>query len=417
MLKLLYVWLSVFVLTFYVRITNANCIDDSIENCALQLDGGNVQGWDEGSWYIQVDGVMGGRSSGNLRFDDSGKTMVFTGEINLNGGGFSSVRRRFNTPLDLSSHDGVIIELESVDYYDYSKGPLGMEIQLSDTSSNRYDFAAGFAVPLAPTDDINVTTTSVFIPMSDFTRGASIGFRCSGCALDTTSVNGMDIYVLYQEGPFEARIKSITAVKENRAFGSPVVPALAATDAQNNIVELLEATIVKGSSLFNKDYIEMCAALYWSTVNTIIASSPSSSLKRVACAGITESMSSTADKSKSEIAWILRYTMDAMRADLLGENRENMAAIAWMPSKEETYAAVTVDNDYCSGITSTTSSRFYRTMGYSSVEMPSTSTTSLAEDMMKGTMSSPAYKRNRGSISILVSCFMSGVVAVITLSS
>ena len=41
-------------------------------------------------WLVVNDNVMGGQSLGGLSFD--GGTMVFEGEINTNGGGFSSVR-------------------------------------------------------------------------------------------------------------------------------------------------------------------------------------------------------------------------------------------------------------------------------------------------------------------------------------
>ena len=44
-----------------------------------------------GRWRTVLDGVMGGRSTGSFEVED-GK-MVFTGVLNTNGGGFSSVRR------------------------------------------------------------------------------------------------------------------------------------------------------------------------------------------------------------------------------------------------------------------------------------------------------------------------------------
>mmetsp|Transcript_4354 Transcript_4354/g.8993 ORF Transcript_4354/g.8993 Transcript_4354/m.8993 type:complete len:500 (-) Transcript_4354:1549-3048(-) len=34
----------------------------------LHIDGGSEFGWDQNSWYVQVDGVMGGKSSGDLEF-------------------------------------------------------------------------------------------------------------------------------------------------------------------------------------------------------------------------------------------------------------------------------------------------------------------------------------------------------------
>ncbi|NNU16718.1 hypothetical protein HK107_10330 [Parvularcula sp. ZS-1/3] len=44
-----------------------------------------------GRWRTVNDGVMGGRSDGSARVKDG--VMVFEGNINTNGGGFSSVRR------------------------------------------------------------------------------------------------------------------------------------------------------------------------------------------------------------------------------------------------------------------------------------------------------------------------------------
>ena len=41
-------------------------------------------------WQMTNDNVMGGRSEGDKRFEDG--TMTFFGDINTNGGGFSSVR-------------------------------------------------------------------------------------------------------------------------------------------------------------------------------------------------------------------------------------------------------------------------------------------------------------------------------------
>jgi monofunctional biosynthetic peptidoglycan transglycosylase len=43
-------------------------------------------------WQTVLDGVMGGRSTGKFRVTDG--SMIFTGVLNTNGGGFSSVRRR-----------------------------------------------------------------------------------------------------------------------------------------------------------------------------------------------------------------------------------------------------------------------------------------------------------------------------------
>ena len=50
---------------------------------------------DLSNWYIVDDGVMGGRSAGNLQINGEGHG-VFYGDVSLeNNGGFSSIRYRF----------------------------------------------------------------------------------------------------------------------------------------------------------------------------------------------------------------------------------------------------------------------------------------------------------------------------------
>ena len=56
-------------------------------------------------WVVVNDGVMGGRSSGDRAFTDT--TMVFSGAINTNGGGFSSLRLPLG-PGVLAGHDRIV---------------------------------------------------------------------------------------------------------------------------------------------------------------------------------------------------------------------------------------------------------------------------------------------------------------------
>ena len=135
--------------------------------------------------------------------------------------------------------------------------------------------------------------TSVYLPMKSFDRGSRMGFKCSNCQLDTSSINEIDIYVLFQEGPFEVKVRSITAVKEAVTFSSPIISFSSSNDIQN----LLESTVRSGSSLYNIGYAELCIAIYQSTLNTLIGSnitienedlsdSVASIIKGMACEGI-----------------------------------------------------------------------------------------------------------------------------------
>lgn len=305
----------------------------AVASDVLRLDGGGD--WDAGRWYVQVDGVMGGKSSGNLEF--VGDVMEFSGNIDLDGGGFSSVRRSFSPRLDLSEYAGVVVELEAVESIPDNQSPKGLHLQLNDASS-RYGFAAALAVPLSGESGM---TTSIFIPLKSFNRGSQMGWQCRQCSLDVTAINGMDIYMLFQSGPFDVTIKSITAVSEEKSFPSPSI----SFDSADQIKAFMEDTIKNGSSLYNKGYVEMCNAIYWSMLNTLLASPAGvpDTVKGVTCEGLRYS---SALEDKEDIAWALRYTIDAVSADMDGE--DNAARPSWLPAAED----ASVYAEACVGVTS-----------------------------------------------------------------
>jgi len=285
---------------------------------------------------------MGGKSSGRLSFLDG--YMEFSGVIDLDGGGFSSVRRRFSDGgHDLSRYAGVVVTVEADDVVPGSV-PLGVHLQFDDSVS-QYSFSSAFAVPLS---DGSGEEASVFLPMDSFDRGSWIGYQCTDCALDITKIVGMDVYVLFQEGPFEVRIKSVTALAEAASFPSPAV----SFDSTDDVVSILEATIYSGGSLYDKSYRELCFALYWSTLSTLVASPAGvpEAVKAVACAGLREAMR---QDGKAERAWALRHTMDAILADVQGlERMERTAENTWLPALEELAAAATNKASACTGTTS-----------------------------------------------------------------
>merc|ERR1712125_46784 len=172
--------------------------------------------------------------------------------------------------------------------------------------------------------------------------------------------------------------------KRNESHPSPIVHF----NTNSDIVNLLQETIKSGSSLYNKNYKELCISIYWSTINTIVAAassqqqqqkdlssssfvSSSSSLltksmsssisnsnnnngddimetnptiKYVACAGLRRSMfvarqqNLSKDGKKVNLAWTLRHTMDAIISDILGTNRKNQND--WLPSRLDIESAL-----------------------------------------------------------------------------
>uniref|UniRef100_A0A7S4JSA9 NADH:ubiquinone oxidoreductase intermediate-associated protein 30 domain-containing protein n=1 Tax=Odontella aurita TaxID=265563 RepID=A0A7S4JSA9_9STRA len=322
----------------------------------LRLDGGTVEGWDESDWYVQVDGVMGGKSSGRLTFEDDGggggggtkNVMVFGGDISLNGGGFSSVRRRLSSSIDLSSYAGIAVEVETHAFSRSSDGggasssssssssssartsPLGLHLQLHDASSSYYGFASAFAVPLSAESG---EVATVFLPLDSFDRGNRMGWQCRECSLDATSVDEMDVYVLFQEGPFEVRIRSIAAVEDApppSSLASPAVPLTSAEDVSG----LFLSAVRSGGYLYDQGYRELCASIYWSALSSVVASRDgdgvdfdSSAARRVACAGLDRTLRER--ENAASAAWAMRHTMDAIVADLYDEERSDAAS--WLP--------------------------------------------------------------------------------------
>ena len=285
------------------------------------------------SWYVQVDGVMGGKSSGALDFTASGTAdiddehvMEFTGTISLDGGGFSSVRRNYvGDLLDLSDYAGVVVTLETQSS-SASEPPLGIELSFGDATS-RYDFSSALAVPLST----NASISSVYLPIESFGRGTFIGFPCrDDCSLDPSKIESLSVYVLFQKGDFDVSIHSIEAVREPRAFPSPVINAGTSQD----IATLLQNTIASGGGLYDKSYVELCINIYWSVLNTLVASpGVPEPVKAVLCAGLERAaeIENIEGINEPAIAWALRYTIDAVLADLNGSERSIVER--WLPTK------------------------------------------------------------------------------------
>ena len=187
----------------------------------------------------------GGKSSGKLNLLAGGKEgVLFSGDINLDGGGFSSIRRSFRSK-DLSGYAGVLIEVDAIVTGGVSMAPpQGITFQLERK-------AAAFAVPVAGT----AARATIFLPFSAFRH---IVYRGTPGPLDTSSISSMDVYILYQPGPFSITLRSIVAV--TNSADQATVPRMEMTDKQ--VEGLIQSTIKRGSTAYNKDQIEVCGAIY-----------------------------------------------------------------------------------------------------------------------------------------------------------
>lgn len=307
--------------------------DDAPDLC---LDGcASNGGWDQNAWYVQVDGVMGGRSSGELSFVDDGRTLEFSGNVDLRGGGFASVRRRFPTTVDLSTFAGVVATLVVDGGRARGDAPTAVQLRLGDATSS-YGFGAALAVPLSDNkrETTTTTTTSVYLPLSAFDRGSRSGRSCSRCALNVSQIDSVDVYVLFQEGPFTVRLASVVAVRDAASFPAPPVAFV----DDDDVADALRAAVNRGAFLYDKGYPDLCVAVYWSVLNTIVGAtttttgggaSPSTSIRRTICAGLDEAVAAHDDDDHAGRAWTLRHTIDAVSSDLDGVARP--LALDWLP--------------------------------------------------------------------------------------
>ncbi|WP_371397038.1 CIA30 family protein [Fretibacter rubidus] len=143
-------------------------------------------------WGAVNDGVMGGRSSGGPSFNDA--HMVFSGVINTNGGGFSSVRR-FVEPGVLGGADGINLRVKS--------DGRGYKLSLrTDAYFRRRSIA--FQAPIAATQPGEWET--VFVPFDDL-QASIFGRPLRGATFDPSKVNTIGIILSDgQDGPFELKV-------------------------------------------------------------------------------------------------------------------------------------------------------------------------------------------------------------------
>ena len=152
-------------------------------------------------WKTVNDNVMGGRSKGEPAFAD-GK-LTFSGTINTNGGGFSSIRTK-PAPVDLSGYAGILMRIKS-DGRGYTTSIR--------TNVSRGAWKTPFRAALtAPAGE----WATVFIPFKDF-KPTMFGNRMPRNApkLDVSEFQSVGFH-LYdkKDGPFRLEVDWIKAVEQ-----------------------------------------------------------------------------------------------------------------------------------------------------------------------------------------------------------
>ena len=154
----------------------------------------DFEGSDVPRWSVENDGVMGGRSEGFVEIADG--TLVFTGEVVTEGGGFASVRAA--RQVDLSGYDGIELRVRG------GGRTFALDVDDGTRSRGRQVTRRG---PVPTTD----TWETVRVPFASLQESAH-GQRVRVNPLDRSALQSIGVYISDgQDGPFRLEIDWIRA--------------------------------------------------------------------------------------------------------------------------------------------------------------------------------------------------------------
>jgi len=149
-------------------------------------------------WYVQNDNVMGGRSEGG--FAIASEELIFSGNTNTNGGGFSSIRTQ-PLELDLSAYAGIRVKVKA----DGRRYTWGIQTDAL-WRGRRINYWADF-------DTLADQTMVIDIPFMNFLPQFR-GFKLDGPELDTGQIAEFSLYQYDKtDGPFALRLISVEAYR------------------------------------------------------------------------------------------------------------------------------------------------------------------------------------------------------------
>ena len=148
-------------------------------------------------WSVENDGVMGGRSQGYVEVTEG--TLVFTGEVVTEGGGFTSIHA---VPQgDLSGYDGIELRVRG--------GGRTFELDVDDGTRNRGREVSRRGP--VPTRDAWTTVRVPFDSLEETAYGEPVRVD----PLDRSAVQSIGIYIIDgNDGPFRLEVDWIRAYRE-----------------------------------------------------------------------------------------------------------------------------------------------------------------------------------------------------------
>ena len=157
----------------------------------------DFEGTGKARWRVESDRVMGGRSTGAAEVAEG--TLVFTGEVVTEGGGFSSVRA--DRQADLSGYDGIELRVRG--------GGRTFELDVGDGTRSR-----GREVNRRGPFPTTGAWETVRVPF-DALEETAHGEPVSADPLDLSAVKSIGIYIIDgKDGPFRIEVDWIRAYRE-----------------------------------------------------------------------------------------------------------------------------------------------------------------------------------------------------------
>jgi len=148
-------------------------------------------------WRAVNDGVMGGLSSGGPETGDG--HMVFTGVLNTNGGGFSSIRRKMQP--------GQLKDIDSLDLRIRSDGRAYKVTMRTDVRYRFRPISFQIEIPSVPAGQ----WTDVNVPFSRI-KASIFGRPVRGAEFDPAAIRELGIIIADgKDGPFRLDVASIEA--------------------------------------------------------------------------------------------------------------------------------------------------------------------------------------------------------------
>jgi hypothetical protein len=185
--------------TLILTMLVSGCAQSSAEamECPMNMTFSSEQ--DVANWRAVNDGVMGGRSSGGPQFEDG--HMVFSGVINTNGGGFSSIRALIRV--------GALGDMSALKLRIKSDGRAYKVTLRTNARMGWRNVSFEAKIPALQADK----WAEVTVPFSDL-RPTVFGRPVRGAPFDPAAVESIGIILADgQDGPFRLDVELVEACK------------------------------------------------------------------------------------------------------------------------------------------------------------------------------------------------------------